>query len=144
MAYSATGDVQTAVGGAARLLALSDTDGDGIADAGLVDAAILEADSLIDTYASKRFRVPFSSAPPAIKALSARIAARVLRRNRTMVLASDVTDEETDRKWLEALAKGDVLPGVEPIPEKGSIVTDKAAVRDPAKEVSRERTKGFW
>jgi phage gp36-like protein len=144
MPYSVLADVQIAVGGAAKLTAVADHDGDGAADAGVVDAAIAEADALINTYASKRFAVPFASTPPTIKSLSARIAARILRRNRTMVLASDVEDEKTDRDWLKALSRGEVLPGVEPLPAKGSIVTDTAGHRDPPRDVSREKTKGYW
>src|SRR5690349_1322724 len=126
MAYSVQADVEIAVGGAARLVQLADYDGNGASDAGVVDAAIAEADALINSYASKRFAVPFAVAPSTIVRLSARMAARILRRNRQMVLASDVDEEKRDREWLEALAKGDVLPGVEPLPAKGSIVTDKA------------------
>jgi phage gp36-like protein len=144
VAYSVSADVQIAVGGAAKLLALVDHDANGVADTGVVDAAISEADALINSYASKRFAVPFATTPPTIKALSARITARILRRNRTMVLASDVEDEKTDRKWLEQLAAGGVLPGVEPLPSKGSIVTDKAGERDSVKNVSRDKMKGFW
>lgn len=144
MAYATQADVQNAIGGAARLVAVADYDGNGVSDAGVVDAAIAEADALINSYASKRFAVPFATTPPTITSLSARLAARILRRNRSMVLASDVEDEKTDRKWLEGLAKGDVLPGVEPLPTKGSIVTDKAGQRDPPRDVSREKTKGYW
>lgn len=144
MAYSVTADVQNAVGGAANLAALADHDGDGVADAAVVAAAIAEADALINSYASKRFAVPFTTTPSTVNALSARLAARILRRNRQMVLASDVEDEKTDRGWLTALASGGVLPGVEPIPMQGSIVTDKAGDRDPLKIVSREKTRGFW
>lgn len=144
MAYSATSDVQSEVGGAAALTALTDLDGDAASDAGVVDAAIAEADALINSYASKRFAVPFTSTPSAITSLSARIAARALRRKRNMVLASDVEAEKTDRKWLEDLASGKVLPGVEPLPRKGEIVTDKASERESTKNVSREALKGFW
>lgn len=144
MAYSLQADVEIAVGGNAKLVQLCDFDLDGLADAGVVTAAIAEADALIDSYASKRFAVPFATASTAIKALSARLAARILRRNRTLALPQDADDELADRKWLEALAKGDVLPGIEPLPAKGSIVTDKAEPRDSTKNVSRERTKGFW
>jgi phage gp36-like protein len=144
MAYSAQADVQIAAGGADRLVALADTDGNGAIDAGVVDAAIAEADTLINTFASKRFSVPFSPTPPAIAALSARMAVRILRRNRNTTIAADVEIDKIDREWLSQLASGAVLPGVEPLPAKGSIVTDTAQPRDTTKNVSRERTKGFW
>ncbi len=149
MAYSAQADVERAAGGNANLTALVDYDGNTIGDAGVVDAAIAEADAIINSYASKRFVVPFASSPSTISLLSARMAVRILRRNRTMSIPQDVEDEKTDRKWLEDLAAGRVLPGVEPLPERGSIVTDKAVSdeagnRETTRDVSRARLKGFW
>lgn len=144
MPYASDADVERAVGGAANLVALADYDADGAADASVLAAAVAEADALIDTYASKRFAVPFVPAPPAIVALSARLAARVLRRNRGTTLAADVEAEKTDERWLTALSKGEVLPGVEPLPASGEIVVDSSGPRESTKAVSRERMKGFW
>lgn len=142
--YCAQADVEHCVGGAARLVQLLDRDGDGSADAGVLDAAIAEADALINSYASKKFEVPFATTPITIKTLSARMTARILHRGRAMELKEDVGAEDRDRKWLEDLARGSVLPGVEPIPAKGEIVTDTAGTRDTSKNVSRDRLKGFW
>lgn len=144
MAYSTQADVQNAVGGAANLRSLTDFASAGAVDAAVVAAAIAEADALIDSYASKRFAVPIAAPPTAIKTLSARIAARFLRRNRAMGLVQDIEEEKSDRKWLEALAMGGVLPGAEPLPAQGSIVTDTAGPRDTTKNVSRDRLKGWW
>jgi phage gp36-like protein len=110
MAYSAQADVQIAAGGADRLVALADTDGNGAIDAGVVDAAIAEADTLINTFASKRFSVPFSPTPPAIAALSARMAVRILRRNRNTTIAADVELDKIDREWLSQLASRRCAP----------------------------------
>ncbi len=149
MPYSVHADVERAAGGNANLVALADFDGDTTADAGVVDSAIAEADALINSYASKRFRVPYATTPSTINLLSARMAVRILRRNRGMTLAQDVEDEKNDRKWLEDLAAGKVLPGTDPLPEHSSIVVDKAVsddngVRENTRDVSRERLKGFW
>jgi phage gp36-like protein len=145
MAYSAQSDVQTAVGGPDNLRSLADLDKDGVADAGVVDAAIAEADAFINTYASKRYAVPFASVPTTIKTLSARIAARCLRRNKPgATLVQDLEDEKNDRLWLTQLANGTVTPGVEPQPPKSEIVNDQVGPRDSAKLNSRERSKGFW
>ncbi len=144
MAYSSQADIQGAIG-SADLIACADVDGDGVADATIVAAAIEEADRLIDSYAHKRHAVPFATTPATIAALSARMAVRILRRNRRMVLVQDVEDEKADRKWLEELAKGLVSVGVEPAPQATELSVDKYAERDTStKAVSRARLKGFW
>lgn len=144
MAYSSQSDIQVAIG-SSDLIAISDVDGDGAADAAVVAAAIEEADRLIDSYAHKRHSVPFSTAPATIAALSLRIAVRILRRNRRMVLAQDVEDDKVDRKWLEDLAAGRVSVGVEPAPTPSELTVDKYEERSTStKAVSRERLKGFW
>lgn len=144
MAYCVQADVELRVGGAAKLVQLTAPPGGTVVDAVRVADAIDEAGTLIDSYAHKRFTVPFSGPPPRIKALAARIAARLLRQWRTMPLPSDVTDEEIDIKWLEALAAGKVDPGVDPSPDPSSMTVDSAEPRESTKEVSREALKGFW
>lgn len=141
MAYSVLADVQIAVGGAAKLLQLTDHDGNGIADSGVVDAAIAEADAFITSYAGKRWTDV--TVPLTVKGMAARMAARILRRNRLMALIQDLDDEKLDREWLTALARGDVT-AVDAGAAASSMVVDKAEPRDTKKNVSRERTKGFW
>ena len=145
MAYCTSADVQIAVGGAAKLAAVSDQANGGVIDAAVVAAAIAEADALINSYASKRFAVPIAPAPPTFVALSARYSARILRRNRSMQLVADLEEEKADRAWLEDLAAGKVLPGVEPLPAKGSIVVDQVGDRESVRTTTREKTKGgLW
>lgn len=144
MAYATAADVQLAVGGSDNLVALADTDANGTSDAGLLDAAIAEGDALINSYAAMRYAVPFAMPSTAITALSARIAGRILRRNRGMVMEADVEAEKMDRAWLEDLAAGKVTPGVAPTPTKSELVTDKVGERDSTKAVSRAALKGFW
>src|SRR3990172_3660157 len=106
MAYCTIAQVQTAVGGPARLLQLSDLAGNSEQDASadaVVTAAIAEADGEIDMAIGHRFAVPLPVVPAAIAAKSAAWAARILRRNcyNGQPLEDDLTREETDRKWLE-------------------------------------------
>lgn len=143
MAYSVQADVERRVGGNAKLVQLTAAPGGNAVDVNVLAAAIAEADSLIDSYAHKRHRVPFAAPVPSrIVTLSARIAARTLRQWKTMVLPTDVDDEKVDIGWLEDLAAGKVDPGVEPSPEKSSLVTDKAGERESTKNVSRKALKG--
>lgn len=117
----------------------------GVQSDAYVTAAIDEADRVIDSYAHKRHAVPFAVTPPTIKTLSLQMSIRNLRRNRNMTIAQDVENEKTDRKWLEALSKGEVSIAVEPAPEASELAVDKYEERDETqKNVSRERLKGFW
>lgn len=142
MAYTSKAALEAAYG-VEDVAALSTIDG--VQTDTAIDAAIEEADRLIDSYAHKRHAVPFATTPPAIAALARRMAVRNLRRDRRMTLAQDVTDDEADRKWLELLAKGLVTVGVDPAPPADTATIDKAGTRDATtKAVSRERLKGFW
>jgi phage gp36-like protein len=142
MAYTTQAAIEGAIG-VTDLEALSDVNGATAAD--VVAAAIAEADAIIDSYAHKRHAVPFATVPSTIAALSSRMAVRILRRDRRMVLAADIENETTDRKWLEALARGLVTVGVEPAPTADEATIDKAGERSATtKNVSRERLKGFW
>jgi phage gp36-like protein len=144
MAYSVQADVERRVGGLAKLVQLTAAPGGTVVDANVLASAIAEADALIDSYAHKRHKTPFSPIPPSITTRSARIAARVLRQWKFSVLSSDADDETIDLKWLEDLAKGLVDPGVEPSPEPSSLVVDHAGERESTKDVSREKLKGLW
>jgi phage gp36-like protein len=67
VAYSTQADVSNALGGDRRLVQTFDWDGDGIADAAVVTDCVAEADALIDSFASKRFHVPFNPVPEIIR-----------------------------------------------------------------------------
>lgn len=142
MGYTTRDEIELELG-ADVLTALADLDNDGIEDAGVVDAAIRGADALINSYASKRFAVPFPSPSDAVADLALRLAIHALRRKKQCLTAIDISTHADDRKWLQDLADGVVLPGVEPIPDKGSIMRDAATPRPSWKDVSRDKLKGF-
>lgn len=145
MPYSTTTDVQHAAGGAAMLVALADYDGDGTQDAAVITAAIAAADALIDSYANKRYAVPFAApVPPAIVALSARLAVYGMRQQRQTLVQADVDQHELDVKWLEALRDGDNVAGIEPLPLKSALQVDQAGERISTASVGRDKLKGFW
>ncbi len=145
MAYSSATDVQHAAGGLANLIALSDYDANGSQDSAVIDAAIAQADALIDSFANKRYRVPFAATvPPVIVALSARIAVHVMRQQRQALIPGDLEQHALDIKWLEGLRDGDNVVGVEPAPIKSELQVDEAGERISTASVSREKLKGFW
>jgi phage gp36-like protein len=146
VAYSTSAHVKTAVGGEANLVALSDHAGAGVVNETVVAEAIAEADAIINSYASKRFAVPFANPPATIVNLSARMAARALRRNKPgSTTIADTKDDEADIRWLEALSRGEVAPGVEPAPERSELVIDTVGDRESIRLTTREKLKGsIW
>jgi hypothetical protein len=113
VAYSTASDVQNACGGLKRYKQAFDWDNDGNVDASAVDDCIVEADALIDSFASKRFSVPFNPVPPIIKSFSARLALLVATRRRGPLNADQQTEwdsiagtEQGKEGWLYRLATG--------------------------------------
>lgn len=149
MAYCTQSDVQTEVGGSRTLVELADLEdagaGSGPAVAAGVTSAIAEADGYINSYLRQRFSVPLAAVAPEIAGLSAKWAARVLRRRRykSQPLVEDQEAEKIDRAWLQLVSDGEIQLSVEPTTAASDIVIDKAAARDSALDVSRERLKGF-
>lgn len=158
MAYSTFDDVRIAVGGSRNLVELADLE-ETAADAGdtpaeqltdpnvidVVNKAIAEADGIINGYLKQRSAVPLAVVPDEISAMSSAWAARILRRQRykQQPLTEDQEAEKIDRLYLADVAKGIIQLGVEPTPEKSSIVIDKAAPRDTTLDISRHRMKSF-
>jgi phage gp36-like protein len=147
MAYCTQLDVQIAVGGLIKLAQLSDQDNllGGAVNAAVVDAAIAEACSEIDSYVGHRHAVPLATVPAIVNKKAASWAARVLRANlyNGQPLPDDLEREQIDRTWLEGVAKGIISLGIEPPPPKASIVNDKVSERDPTLLVSRRRLRGY-
>ena len=151
MGYSAQADVQNAVGGAKRLAQLADWNNNGNAGeiAAVVTDAIADADSLIDSYASKRFHVPFSPVPEVIKRTSAKLARLMLLRRR-----GQLTDDEKqewdqiagEKGWLYQLATGVVTPGGDPLPPPHGTMSADVVEEDlpDERDASRDNLAGFW
>lgn len=145
MAYASLAQVETAAGGGEALRKLTDTEGSGSVQQGPIDAAVAEADSMIDSYAHKRHRVPMLSPTLTVQMLSARMAVRILRRNRGMSIMQDDTGTEADNAWLEMAAKGLVSMVGEPAPEKSELVVDRTSRGASShREVSRRKLRGMW
>jgi len=69
-----TADDLTARYSAAKLLQVSDRDGDGVADPGVVDAACADATELMDGYLAERYTLPLTPVTGIVKGWAAAIA----------------------------------------------------------------------
>lgn len=150
MPYCTIADVEDAVGGRASLIELADNEGLHSTDGGaswmaLVGRAIQGADGVINSYLRQRFAVPIPTVTAEIRRMSAKMTARDLRaaRYKGQPFAEDQTADETDRKWLLLVAEGKIQLGIEPSPEKSSIIIDKAGQRDSTMAISSRKLDGF-
>ena len=118
MAYCTQDDLERRIG-AADLAALADYDGDGVADAEVVAAAIGDACSLIDSYLSVRFAVPVSPVPDVLRTRAVDLAVYFLRLRRDSATEDSRRQQEDALAWLRQVAAGEVNLAVEPAPTEG-------------------------
>lgn len=144
MPYSVQADVQTAAGGAKRLAALVDWDGDAAVDSAEVTRAIAAADALINSHSGRRYQVPLVPVPARCQQLSADLAVWYLKKWRGVLDQHDMTWYEAELKWLGQLASGEVTWDTDPEPTKAARVRDDYHERPSDKAVSRAKTRGFW
>lgn len=116
------------------LTQLTDDDGDGIVDGGIVPAAIQKADDEINAYAATRYSVPFTPVPALIKALSVDLAIWNLYARRRM--ESETVNKRYDRavKLLRDIADGKASLGESPGPAES-----EAGLPEATTTVSEDR-----
>lgn len=120
-AYATPADLAARYG-AAELLALADRDGDGVADAGVVEAALDAACTLADGYLRGRYALPVLVPPPDLLAAVCDLARALLY---TLDAPQIVTDRDAAaRRWLAAVASGAVQLDLPPAaaPAAGGLV----------------------
>jgi phage gp36-like protein len=151
--YSTQADVQQACGGLKRFKQAFDWDNDGAVDASAIDSCIAEADALIDSFASKRFSVPFNPVPPIIASMSARLAILISARRRGPLTDDQLREfnsiagtETGNEGWLYRLATGVVTPGGDPLPPAHTTMqNDGVETSMPSdRDASRDKLGGFW
>ncbi len=142
MPYTTREDIEAAAGGLDRLVQMADWNGDGVPDDEAIAPAQLEADGLIDSYASRRYREPLRNPSPYLVRLAAKetVYQILIARGGSPTTLEHEQHEERVR-WLEALARGDVRPS-EPLPPKSSAVKNR--YQRSKRAVSRDKSKGFW
>lgn len=102
--------------GADELVRLSDRDGSGTADAGVIDAALVDASSTIDSYIARW--LPLSEVPAVLRRHCMAIAVYSLANN------SETEDQrkrfEDAMQWLRDVSKGVASLGIPPAAEGGA------------------------
>ena len=122
MAYLTPDDL-TAQIPAAQLVELADDDGDGVADAAVLAAAIAAAEATLDGYLQTRYPLPLATVPPVLVRLARDLAAWELWSRRD---TPDLEKRPVYFRWkdalrfLEKLASGEVQLGATPPPAESA------------------------
>jgi phage gp36-like protein len=151
--YSDQAAVQLAIGGPDRLTQQFDWTRDGTQVAANVTDCIAEADAIIDSFAGKRYKVPFATPTVMVRQVSARLAILCSARRRGLLTMDQQREleqlmgTETGKEgWLYRLATGVVTIGGDPPPPKSdSMIVDQVDTDLPAdRTVSRDKLGGYW
>jgi phage gp36-like protein len=110
-------------------------------DAGVVEAAIEDADAIVDGYLAGRYRLPLSGTPRLVQTLAEALAIYKLH---AQVAPEKIEKDYRDAlKLLGSIASGDVrlagLDGAEPAASGGNGVR----TTDRARPLTPENLKGF-
>lgn len=120
MAYITNSDIQERLGGAAYVQ-LTDDDGNGVADVGVVDEARLAAEGEVNSYLARRYEVPIDlSAHPELADILASMTLDLveyrLRLRRPPVGRSAQQIRAEAVAWLTRVADGRIdLPSATPV-----------------------------
>jgi phage gp36-like protein len=151
--YTTEADLERAAGGAARLTELRDLDGDGTADAGVMEAAQARADAWINAHTWKLHsgRLPYDPVPDFVRELAAEETVYRLRLRRGIETQQDRDDRAERRDELEAMRAGETSPNATedtyPIGDGGGTpcAVERTSTTDPnLDDFGRDSTKGFW
>ena len=127
----------------ATLIQLTDDEGIEIVNTDRVDAAIADADALIDGYCSSRYVVPFNPVPAIIAKCSLDIAVYNLYARRVETMP-EVRDKNYANaiKLLQSISKGDVSLGASTMAPKSEPARTAAATSN-TRQFTRDTLKGL-
>lgn len=141
MPYASQTKIELAAGGAARLVELSDWDGDADVDADVVEESQAAADGWIDSYLRMRFATPIPTPSSTLVRLAADEAVYWMREKRGMLSQQDIEARKGRETWLRDCSKGLVRPD-EPLPPPSSAIATTWVDDTTERDVSRETLKG--
>lgn len=129
--------------GEAQLLLVADRDGDGIADAGVVDAALDDATDEIDSYLAARYALPLTTVPGILTRIAADLAMMYMSPTADSQTEEQSTRIKEGRDWLKMLAKGVVsLGNAAPEPETIPQAAQSAST-NPSRVFTRTTMRGL-
>jgi phage gp36-like protein len=136
-----TADDLTARYGALALLQVSDRDGDGVADPGVVDAACADTTELMDGYLGERYTLPLTPVTGLVKGWAAKIAWFQL----FLSPPPEVRDAYDDALQQLALARtGKLILQANGVPDAATPVNGAVlAVEGAPREFSHNSLRGF-
>lgn len=146
MSYATQADIELHFGEAQVLIA-SDRDGDGVADTGLIDSALLKASEEIDSYLIMRYSLPLATTPGILKSVCCEIAMYRLSPD------TSYTEEKRKRyedaiKWLRDVAKGlvglDDDSGTEEEGDDNLEIDDGTETTVTSRVFTRSKLGGLW
>ena len=133
MPYVTATDLSNRIG-EGELIRLADRDGDGVADTGVIDAAIAEADGVIDGYLAGRYDLSLSSVPVVLTSIAADLAFYALYPWDT---PDDIRNRRLDAiRMLEKIAEGKMV-------FEGRTPADEPQWGDELATVTEPRRMGF-
>lgn len=143
MAYVTDAEIETRLG-AATLVQLADDDGDGVADAGVVEEARQSAEGVVNSFLARRYRAPVDlSAYPEVadvlRSVTLDLAEFRLRARRPPMAANALRLHEQALVWLERIAEGVVqLPALAALAGPVAGGTAAASLGPPRKLTDEE------
>lgn len=134
MAYMTNSDIETRLGGAAYVQ-MADDDGDGVADAAVVDEARLGAEGEVDSYLARRFAMPIDLArhpelAGVLKSFALDLAEYRLRSRRPPIPQDAIDRHAKALAWLGRVALGTIdLPSAIDVAPRSNVVTATGSER---------------
>lgn len=147
MAYVTNSDIEERLGSQAYVQ-LTDDDGDGVADEGVVDEARLGAEGEVDSYLARRYQVPVDVSAQAelggiLVSITLDLAEYRLRSRRPPVPAATVEQHSRALEWLKGVVDGLIeLPTTSELPPS-TIHGPNATTTGPQRILSHEELSDF-
>lgn len=141
MAYSTTQDIKDRIN-EATLIQLTDTSSSGVVDESLVQTAIADADSVINSMISPVYQVPLASVPRVMKEHSAIIAIFKLHLFRSVDPGVWKDAYLRALEFLQSIASGKAkLEGATSEPPSADDISDNVGFESSERKFSRDELK---